>query len=273
MDAKRRKAAGMRKDVGKGLVGLTEADLDTPIYRIFPLDRFLQTLRRRENVLVRPTKWEDPFEDVLMARTTVQDPSGGLIPLRNLSDDWYGQCWSLNEETDAMWRIYSSDPNSKRDKYRRRAGVKVRTTIRKLFDSLRAHPCPMPSIQFFVGKVEYRSEAKIRAMMGGLTFADVAMGGQGDGFASLLCVKREAFEHEAEIRLLFQDAPTPKQGAGGLFRHAVDPAAVFEEVVLDPRLTDANAAVVEGRLAKARCAIPVLRSDMYRAPSFVIPMQ
>lgn len=263
----------MRKDGWKGLVGLTEADLDTPIYRIFPLDRFLQTLRKRKNVLVRPTKWEDPFEDVLMARTQIDDPHLGRFPLRNLSDDWYGQCWSLNEETDAMWRIYSSDPNSKRDKYRRRAGVKVRTTIRKLFDSLRAHPCPMPSLQFFVGKVEYETEAGIAAMMGGLTFLKVSSGGQGDGFARLLCVKREAFRHEAEIRLLFQDVPEKRFGQDGLFRHAVDPAAVFEEVVLDPRLTDANAAVVEGRLRAAGCPVGVRRSELYRVPEFVIPMQ
>jgi hypothetical protein len=273
MDATRRKAAGMRKDGGKGLVGLSETELDTPIYRIFPLDRFLQTLSTGENVLVNPTRWEDPFEDVLMARTEIDDPHLGRFPLRNLSDDWYGQCWSLNAETDAMWRIYSHDPNRPDDPDRGKAGVKVRSTIRKLFASLRSHPCPMPSLQFFVGKVEYMTEAQISAMMQGLTFLKVSTGGQGDGFAKLLCVKREAFVHEAEIRLLFQDVPQARAGAMGLFRHAVNVAATFEEVVMDPRLTDANAAVVEGRLRAAGCPLPTRRSDLYRAPSFVIRMQ
>jgi hypothetical protein len=41
--------------------------------------------------------------------------------------------------------------------------------------------------------------------MGPLAFDDLVIGGDGYRFADLLCVKRTAFSHEAEVRLLFQD--------------------------------------------------------------------
>lgn len=257
----------------RNLISLEEGDLDRKIYRIFPLKRFLETLASGKNVLVNPTKWEDPFEDLLLSRTEVEDPSLGRIPLKNLSPDWYGQCWSLNKETDAMWRIYSHDPNGQGDPNRDMAGVKVRTTIRKLFAGLKSYQSPSPQLQFFVGKVAYMSEAAITRMMRGLTFFDVAIGGQGDGFARMLCIKRQAFKHEAEVRLMFQDLPESRHGLNGIFHHDIDVANSFEEVVLDPRLHDANAQVVESRLNAMGCPLPVKRSTLYRVPRFVIPMQ
>jgi hypothetical protein len=37
-------------------------DLDSPIYRIFPLWFFEEALRLRQLVLVAPERWEDPWE-------------------------------------------------------------------------------------------------------------------------------------------------------------------------------------------------------------------
>jgi hypothetical protein len=252
----------------RNLIRLDDFSLGRSIYRIYALNRFRTLLAAKQDVVVNPTKWDDPFEDFFLERTEVIDnASGGTIPLRNLAGDWYGQCWSLNKDTDAMWRIYSPDPL-------KQVGVKVRTTIRKLFENLKATGSQAPSLQFFVGKVEYLSERRIRSMMRGLTFTDVAIGGQGDRFADLLCMKRTAFRHEREIRLLFQDIEfpgLPKRGAGGLFRYALDPSAVFEEVVLDPRLKDSDAATLKAELVTAGCTLPISRSPLYQSPRFVIP--
>lgn len=251
----------------RNLIRLDHSGLARRIYRIYALNRFKTLLAAKQDVAVNPTKWEDPFEDFFLERTEVTDAvSGSTIPLRNLAQDWYGQCWSLNEDTDAMWRIYSPDPLNQ-------VGVKVRTTIQKLFDNLKATGSLAPYLQFFVGKVEYMSERRIRNLMGGLTFADVAIGGQGDRFADLLCIKRTAFRHEHEIRLLFQDVKfpgNPKRGAGGLFKYALDPSAVFEEVVLDPRLKDSDAANLKAELVTAGCTLPIGRSGLYQSPHFVI---
>jgi hypothetical protein len=95
----------------RNLIRLDDSGLGRPIYRIYALDRFRALLASKQDVVVNPTKWDDPFEDFFLERTEVADhASGGTIPLRNLAGDWYGQCWSLNKDTDAMWRIYSPEP-------------------------------------------------------------------------------------------------------------------------------------------------------------------
>jgi hypothetical protein len=248
-------------------------DLDESLYRIYALDKFEALLASRCDALVNPTKWQDPFENFFLEATVVMDEvSGQEIPLKTLAADWYGQCWSTEEETDAMWRIYSSDPNIKGGDPGK-IGIKVKTTIRKLFDNLKRAGSTAPYLQFFVGRVEYETEAEIIAVMETLTFGDVSLGGQGDKFAELLCIKREAFRHEQEVRLLFQDID-PKRGADKLFKYELDANGVFEEAILDPRLRNTKTiASVESTLRTAGCTLPIWRSTLYQAPHFVIPIQ
>lgn len=165
-----------------------------------------------------------------------------------------------------MWRIYSADPNEA-GADPKKLGVKVKTMARKLFDNLKHTDSSAPYLQFFVGQVDYKTEAEITTIMQGLTFLDVSFGGQGDKFADLLCIKREAFQHEQEVRLLFQDID-PKRGATKVFKYKLDPNAIFEEVVLDPRLKDY--AAVQSRLVSAGCTLPISRSTLYQSPHFVI---
>ncbi|MCJ2007057.1 DUF2971 domain-containing protein [Methylobacterium sp. J-092] len=223
---------------------------------------FLDLLDTGEDALRNPSAWDDPFENFFLARTKV-DMGGDIATLGNLADDWYGQCWTTNCDTDAMWRIYSSDRN----------GVQVKTTVRKLFDNLCRTPAWSPPIQFFVGQVDYKSEDEIKAMMGQLTFADVSIGGQGDGFARLLCIKREAFRHEREVRIMYQSVPRaagPK-GAGGTLRYRLEANAVFDEILLDPRLTDAEVRAMGAGIAALGWRGAAPRSTLYEAPDFLIP--
>lgn len=253
----------------RNLIRLAEAELDQRVYRIYALDRFEAILASSQDALVTPAKWEDPFENFFLERTEViDDVSGRTIPLKNLAREWYGQCWSLNKETDAMWRIYSPNPLDK-------LGVKVSTTIRKIFENLTRAGSSAPYLQFFVGRVAYVSQRTITRMMQYLTFSDVAIGGQGDKFADLLCIKREAFKHEKEVRLLFQDVevPGPKRGAGGVFQYALDPHAIFDEVVLDPRLMEPAALALKQKLQTAGCRLRIEHSTLYQTPRFVIGFQ
>ena len=134
-------------------------------------------------------------------------------------------------------------------------------------------PSQAPQLQFFVGRVEYMCQAEITELMNILTFYDVAGDGQAHGFAKLLCIKREAFRHEAEVRILFQDIDDPPRGVNGIFLYPLDANAVFDEIVLDPRVQDAAATELETELRAAGCTIPIQRSDLYTAPHFVIRVQ
>ena len=106
------------------LIHLTEEDLDKPIYRIFSFKRLEEIFKEKKLTLAKPKKWDDPFENFILNSTgTLPDGREFQIGFR---DNYYGQCWSLTVESDAMWRIYSPEKD----------GVKVKTTIRKLFQPL-----------------------------------------------------------------------------------------------------------------------------------------
>jgi hypothetical protein len=181
--------------------------------------------------------------------------------MNTLEGDWYGQCWTYNNDTDGMWRIYSPQKD----------GIKLKTTVRKLFDSFYDSGAQFASLQYFIGAVLYLTEAEIVDFMSKVSFQDIQSGGKADGFAELLCVKREAFKHENEIRLLFQDV-APRRGVAGVAEFALDVNKVCDEVVLDPRLTDAEATALEGKIKAAGCALPISRSSLYRVPKFTIPL-
>lgn len=245
------------------LVQLKDEDLDNPIYRIYSLFYLENIFLHKEDALVNPRKWEDPFENFFLQATKARDPdTGSLIDLSNLAEDWYGQCWSLHKETDAMWRIYSPEP-------KKLPGVKVCTTIRKIFENLKAVGSAAPFLQFFIGKVDYLNEQKIHEQMAMANLTNATMDGRGASFAKALCIKRTEFDHEAEVRLLFQDI-NPKRGTNGVFKFDLDANKIFTELVLDPRLSKSHVEALKKRLWTLGCKLPIEQSSLYQVPEFVI---
>lgn len=232
-------------------------DLDRPIYRTYDKERFLQLMTGGRDALVWPRKWEDPFENFFL-RSTGITAENEPVSLEVLERQWYGQCWTYNEDSDALWRIYS--PN--------KDGIKVRTTIRKLFDNLKKSPGPYNSLKFFIGKVVYMSSAEILHLVENTSFSDVAVGGQNQGFARLLCIKREAFAHENEVRLLFNNVAGHE--SNHVYSYPLNVNEIFEEIVIDPRLNDDEAALLQKEVTLSGATIPIRRSDLYRLPRLTV---
>lgn len=230
------------------------------IYRIFPKHRFLNLLRDQKNGLVKPRLWDDPFENFFL-RSEAVDPDGTRVSLDSLAEGWFGQCWTLNNDTDAMWRIYSPAPAND--------SIKVRTTIRKLFGSFYDTRDKLASLKFLMGKVQYLTEANITALVASTSFGDLALGGQATGFARLLCVKREAFAHEGEVRLLFQDVDGTHR-ADVAVQFDFDVNSICDEVVLDPRLPAKCVDTLTADIQAAGCTLPITQSTLYRVPKFTV---
>ena len=91
----------------RNLINLSLDDLDRYVYRIISLKRLKELLLNEENVLVKPALWDDPFENFIL-NSKVRLKSGELATF-GFRDDFFGQCWTLNKASDAMWRIYSPD--------------------------------------------------------------------------------------------------------------------------------------------------------------------
>ncbi|WP_020590589.1 DUF2971 domain-containing protein [Kiloniella laminariae] len=192
----------------------------TKIYRIFPRHRFFELFFERKNTLVLPTKWDDPFENfILNAQVQTADGKNRKFHLHN---KLYGQCWTLHKRSDAMWRIYSPNKDA----------IRIRTTVGGLIDSLYSANKSPERDRCFIGKVTYPTDAELKKFS-----QTVFKNGLNEcSIAQTLLVKRNAFEHENEVRLIFIDADGVANKEG-VYKYPFNPFSVFDQLVIDPRMS------------------------------------
>lgn len=227
---------------------LSQKQIDAPVYRIFPDNRFFELFDTQTNVLVHPSKWDDPFENFVL-KATVRIASGEVGSF-GFRDDLFGQCWTFQSASDAMWRIYSSN----------KLGVRVRSTPRKLLASLSAGLGNWAPTQAFIGKVRYLPDAKMR-QFARKVFSD---GLNPTSIVSTLLVKRPAFEHEREVRLVYFNQ---ERSEDRIYSYPVDAHQLIDQVMTDPRLTADETYVLHEQI-KAQTGFrgDILRSMLYAPP-------
>ena len=200
------------------LMNFSNKELDKRIYRIISLERLLELFVTRKNTLVKPKAWEDVFENFIL-KSPVKLRSGDVVEY-NYHDRMYGQCWSLETASDAMWRIYFYD----------KKGLRIRTTNRKLAVGLKSAQTSLEDVRCRVGKVEYLSDRKLMEVANA-TFDDSGIGVD-EIFRSLL-VKRWAFRHESEVRALYQELDD-NSIFSDLYQYEIDPHVFIDQIMVDP---------------------------------------
>jgi hypothetical protein len=241
--------------------GIRIADWDAPIYRIFERKWFIELLRTQKNGLMPTSRWDDPFENFFLKCKAFTE-NDAEVSFQRLHDSWFGQCWTLKPESDAMWRIYS----------RKKNGVRVSTTIRKLFKSFYDQSDRFAALKFAIGKISYRQRTDIEKFLAGTSFANLTMGGQIHGVAETLCIKRPEFSHEEEVRLLFHDAENTHVGSPVVLV-PLDTATVISDVLLDPRIGARTVKRVTREIIDAGYSGPVSQSDLYKFTPPTIPLE
>ena len=199
---------------------LGELSAETRIYRIFPRMRFLQLFQEKRNALVLPTKWDDPFENVFLRADVIN--SQGERGSFSFHDDVYGQCWTLETSSDAMWQIYS----------RNKDAVRVRSTVGKLVSSLRDIQGDGADSTCFIGRVKYVSETRLKAI-GRTIFREFLMP---EAIARSLLVKRYAYKHENEVRIVYLERKQVKH-SNGVYSYGVQPSSIIDQVMVDGRVS------------------------------------
>lgn len=223
----------------------------TAIYRVFPRKWFFKLFEEDKNALVWPTMWDDPFENFIL-RSPVRTAAGETGEF-SFHEDVYGQCWTLKKRSDAMWRIYSPKTDA----------VRVRTTVGRLIDSLCAANRGVTNESCFIGKVDYPPDYKLKKFAR-TVFKD---GLNAEAVARSLLKKRDAFEHEDEVRLIYFEGQNSKHD-GGVYKYELNPHAVFDQFMIDPRMsykdfcTFRNEIVARTGIDKAR----IKRSLLYKPP-------
>jgi hypothetical protein len=238
-------------------------DLDVSVFRIVTVLRFLGDVRRGGTRLMSPTKWDDPEEDPLSLMAFESEESTGVQRFAaNELPPLFAQCWSMTAYSDPLWRAYSRIRRAADGSIANPAdeGLQIQSTPRKLIDALMAH-APERN-RCFVGAVRYVAENIFQDLAN-----DVATNGL-ESFedpkkrAMVALHKRAAFEHEAEVRLIYvgRTDQTPSDALDVEW----DANQLIDRVVLDGRLNEAE---VQERTTAIRAAGydgPVERSGVYQ---------
>ncbi|MBQ9547318.1 MAG: hypothetical protein IJU90_08555 [Bacteroidales bacterium] len=260
---------------------LLDLTFDTPIYRIFKIERLISTLKEKELCLVKPKLWDDPFENSLLNSTGILD-DGTPVSFEPIREQYYGQCWSLKEECDGLWRNYTSNSCERCSfcDYRKRHGhspvsAKVKTTVGKLMNAFYDETNPFHSLCYFMGKVRY---SKTDDIVNYLKAANVTDTTNINQVLSLL-IKRESFSYEEEVRLIFTrpdnsdidltNVKNPWESSSDFYKFKIDPNSLFDEIELNPWMDNNSCASTINEIRKYYTG-PVEKSKLYNHPFFKI---
>lgn len=245
----------------KNIIRISENELDTPIYRVFSKYWLIDALKKRKNALVKPKLWADPFENFIFGSTAYTN-KGTQIGFDTIREKFYGQCWTFSEkESDALWRIYSKDKD----------GFRVKTTIRKMFETFYDLNHPFAMVSFFVGKIQYETETNIKAFFENPdNLKEYIFDSAGNGHAETLLIKRMEFEHENELRLIFLADGKTYDIRQDSYEFPIDINYHFEEILADPRMNEINSTYFSDSVSEIRAlgyTNPIMKSTLYQIPN------
>ena len=130
-------------------------DLDTPIYKYIPFKYLKLMILKSSLYFGRVSSWEDVYENWFLKEKMVL-PSGEKGSAMDLIPGVFGQSWTLQEESDAMWRIYSKVDKKQPDDYLDDTAVRIKTISGKLFDVIYTDDKDFNSS--YIGTVKYLSQ-------------------------------------------------------------------------------------------------------------------
>jgi hypothetical protein len=217
------------------LIGQLNTKLtDKPyLHRIELLDRFYKMLEKKELVFVRPSCWSDPMENIIFNATILKDGKPYDHPAKK---NIYGQCWSYEGDSFALWQIYTTKPDDK-GKTKRHLGIRITTHIDKLKQLSKSN-----SGKFYYGLVNYLWKKdlvklpKDKEFIKGLKVTKL-----NEDHLKTLLVKRKSYSYENELRLLaVPDKSHIDKVNEILCRLKIEPLDFISSLRLDPAMKYAD---------------------------------
>ena len=215
----------------------------TALYRILSFEHLIDLFETNSLYFASPKSWEDPFENILVHRR---------------SKAIFAQCWCKKAVSDAMWRIYSEN----------RMSVRIKTSTIKMSAQLHRARGEGNRLSFRIHDVEYPATADLSRKLKSVA-EDLRLEFTSYRASDALLVKREAFDHEAESRIVIHDNNwKDSDPAQSHLRVAVDPHMLIENIYFDPRASDRYIEVCSFYLKeKLRFSGTIGKSGLYRSQS------
>lgn len=225
-----------------------QLDLDTPIFR-FVSWRWVEDLLVDGNLtLVRPESWDDPYELIhhpIQVRVRDKHGTQAQKVLDGSNFQVFSQSWTTKRMADTMLRAYSrltakvpedgTDDRAFTPMLHATEAIQISTTIGKLQAALQIGLENTASFEFlYMTKVAYMCEDDLAQRVVSTYAHGPDTGKDPACVASLLSVKRDAYEAENEVRpiVLLNDVA---KGLS-LLKIKTQPRFLIDSISIDPRI-------------------------------------
>lgn len=225
-----------RFEIGNGL------DINDRVYKYMTLNQFLYLIENNMTYFTRIECWDDSWEAPRRNIPVLNENGKIEYPIYSSSSDLFGQCWTLKEESDAMWRIYSPNKDE----------IKIATSVKK-FELITGID------HYAVNKVYYYSDLR-----DGLQYGENM-----EGLSNLLkdgLIKRVAFNHEEEVRLLTLNDERilgKRIKDGNHIQLGINVIEFIEDIVIDPRADDYYIDTIRKYCRRVGLKITPKKSELY----------
>lgn len=210
------------------------------VYKFFRWDSLQPLLKNKKLRLERTETWENVDSDGDVYENCVFNSLyNNNLPLEK--SNIYGQSWSFNRSSDAMWRIYSQKPlKGQHINDLQKTAVKVKTTIPKLKKVLLNPISPIDYDKYsYMGKVKYMGPKKYKEWLNN---------SEKNKIIKSLFIKRWAYVHEREYRIIvYVDSEKSPEN----IEFNIDTNYLFDRFFLDPRLDDTQRKEFENCLVES----------------------
>lgn len=196
------------------------------LYKYFSIENLGYLLKNRKLFMDRIQSWEDSFENFFL-KCNIED-NGKIFNAESQTQCLFGQSWTLKEETDALWRIYSPD----------KFGIRIKSNFNNLHKAIFVDDECIANV--WMGKVVYYPMQKISSIIEGRIKGVPLFDVYQKIFPSTIFMKRIEFSHEEEFRVSFMVDSRFSITQCKRLAFNIDPDTFIEEYCLDPRLNESE---------------------------------
>ena len=223
-------------------------DTSKSLFRYMSLAQFLSIVENRKLFLNKVKRWEDTWEGPDDQLPMITDSGKEAFSESLITAATVGQCWTYDNGSDAMWRIYSPD----------RQGIMIETNV-DCFREIQGLKRAVLAKVIYFNKDNYLEKRNEIAENRSYCYA-------GD-----MALKREAFKHENEVRLLvclqgykeisnWWDIPV----VGFEF----DPQTFIKSITFDPRADEWFVNTMKQYCLSKGFSCPIEKSSLYEKDFF-----
>lgn len=209
----------------------------TIIYKFIPLKYLLVLLKEQRLILNRVSSWEDPYENFFLKQRFVKPgdlKSSYYTSVEDQTKGVFGMSWTLQNESDSLWRIYSPD----------RLSVRLSCSVERLIETVSSEDNQWG---VWADKVHYMSERNMSSWLknckGVATFDHFV-----EKMSESFFIKRKAFTAEKEFRIIVNFF---RKDEASFVCFKCNPRNLIDSFLTDPRLNKYESMAVRTALIGA----------------------